>query len=267
LAEGLNRLATVFQQIGKFQEKEELVRRQLDLCQKLVKDFPNRPSSRFYLGLAYANMGSALRKATRLQEAEENFRQSVAIRAKLVDDFPGVPVYRAHLGLVQLILASVLEEMGRLPEAEQVTLEAWALLRSLARDYPAQVLHDWERRLRYCGGSVAAHLRLLRAFARVQLKELAPAVAEANAVAETGDADPTTLYHAACLFALAAAATGDAEQAEEHASRAIELLRQAFAKGYTNVEQMKKDSDLDPLRPRDDFRKFLAEFGNPGATP
>jgi hypothetical protein len=33
------------------------------------------------------------------------------------------------------------------------------------------------------------------------------------------------------------------------------------------VEQLQKDSDLDPLRPRDDFRKLLAEFANQRATP
>ena len=190
----------------------------------------------------------------------------MAVRAKLVDDFPGVPLYRSNLGLIQLILASVLQEMGRFQEAEQVIEEAWAVLRGLAHDYPAQVLHDWERRLRYCEGSVAANLHLLRAFARVQLKEHAQAVAEANAVAETGDADPTTLYHAACLFALATAATGDAEQAEKHASRALELLRRAFAKGYTNGEQLKKDSDLESLRPARRFPGTPGRVWEPGGN-
>jgi hypothetical protein len=36
-------------------------------------------------------------------------------------------------------------------------------------------------------------------------------------------------------------------------------LQQAIAAGYNNVTLMKKDSDLDALRDRADFRKLLAE--------
>jgi hypothetical protein len=37
-------------------------------------------------------------------------------------------------------------------------------------------------------------------------------------------------------------------------------LRQALAKGYQDAAHMQKDTDLDPLRGRDDFRKLLAEL-------
>jgi hypothetical protein len=38
------------------------------------------------------------------------------------------------------------------------------------------------------------------------------------------------------------------------------MLRDAVAKGYKDAAHMKKDSDLDPLRKRDDFQKLLAEL-------
>jgi serine/threonine protein kinase/uncharacterized membrane protein len=268
LTECLNRLRTVFCQIGKVQEEEKIARQQLDLRKKLANDFPNRPNCRFQLGLAYDCLGSVLRKTKRLQEAEEYLRHSVAVHAKLVGDFPGVPFHRCYLGLTQLWLAALLQEQGRLQEAESLSQEVWAMLRRLARDYPAQVQHDWERRLRFADGSIAANLRLLRAFALVQLKQCEQAAAEAKPVIDTGDASATIVYHAACLFAQAAAAAGeDAKPTKAYASRALQLLRRAFAKGYSNVEQMQKESDLDPLRPREDFRRLLAEFGNQHATP
>ena len=37
-------------------------------------------------------------------------------------------------------------------------------------------------------------------------------------------------------------------------------LRKAVAAGYKNVDHMKKDTDLDPLRSREDFKKLLAEL-------
>jgi hypothetical protein len=38
------------------------------------------------------------------------------------------------------------------------------------------------------------------------------------------------------------------------------LLRDAVTKGWKNADHMKKDSDLDSLRKRDDFQKLLAEL-------
>jgi serine/threonine protein kinase/tetratricopeptide (TPR) repeat protein len=45
---------------------------------------------------------------------------------------------------------------------------------------------------------------------------------------------------------------------EEYAARAVGVLREAIGKGYRNVENVKKEKDLDPLRSRKDFRELLA---------
>ncbi|HLJ98244.1 MAG TPA: hypothetical protein VKU02_34110, partial [Gemmataceae bacterium] len=42
--------------------------------------------------------------------------------------------------------------------------------------------------------------------------------------------------------------------AQTYAHRAVATLQQAMQNGYKNVDHMKKDPDLDPLRPRDDFQ-------------
>jgi hypothetical protein len=39
----------------------------------------------------------------------------------------------------------------------------------------------------------------------------------------------------------------------------MKLLRDAVGKGFTDVAHMKKDTDLDPLRQRQDFQKLIAE--------
>jgi hypothetical protein len=48
--------------------------------------------------------------------------------------------------------------------------------------------------------------------------------------------------------------------AERHAARAVILLRETIAKGWKNTAHMKKDTDLDCLRGRDDFQKLLVEL-------
>jgi hypothetical protein len=50
------------------------------------------------------------------------------------------------------------------------------------------------------------------------------------------------------------------ELAKSYADQAVGALRQAVAHGYQDAAHMKKDTDLDPLRGRDDFQKLLAEL-------
>jgi hypothetical protein len=55
-------------------------------------------------------------------------------------------------------------------------------------------------------------------------------------------------------------AAKDGERKQARADRAIELLKQAVAAGWNDVEQTKQDTDLDPLRARGDFKKLLVEL-------
>ena len=40
----------------------------------------------------------------------------------------------------------------------------------------------------------------------------------------------------------------------------MELLHKAAQAGFKDVAHMKKDTDLDPLREREDFKKLIAEL-------
>jgi hypothetical protein len=58
--------------------------------------------------------------------------------------------------------------------------------------------------------------------------------------------------------------------AQFYGDAAMKQLRDAVSKGYKDVAHMKKDTDLDPLRQREDFQKLLAEVeakSRPKATP
>ena len=50
------------------------------------------------------------------------------------------------------------------------------------------------------------------------------------------------------------------EQALTYAGRAVELLRQANARGYKDVERLKKDKHFDPLHAREDFQQLLRQL-------
>ena len=79
------------------------------------------------------------------------------------------------------------------------------------------------------------------------------------------------LYNAACGYSLCAGTVAQGKQPEQlpaadralhekYAARAVVLLREAVQAGYKNVAHIKRDSDLDPLRQREDFQKLLAEL-------
>jgi tetratricopeptide (TPR) repeat protein len=79
--------------------------------------------------------------------------------------------------------------------------------------------------------------------------------------------DAGSLYDAACMRAVTAAvlraadpSPAGAKQAEAEAEQAMAWLKQAVAAGYKNAADMEKDTDLDALRDRDDFKKLLAEL-------
>jgi hypothetical protein len=98
------------------------------------------------------------------------------------------------------------------------------------------------------------------------------AAAEAELIAADKDVAPPDLYGLGLAFALCsqAAASDKAiseperhKQSERYASRSLELLRRAFTAGYENREKLQKDSGLDSLRNRADFKKLVAEIGGP----
>jgi eukaryotic-like serine/threonine-protein kinase len=79
--------------------------------------------------------------------------------------------------------------------------------------------------------------------------------------------DVASLYNAACFRAAVAAtlravdtSPTAAKEAGVEADRAMAWLKQAVGAGYKGVANLKKDTDLDLLRSRDDFKKLVAEL-------
>jgi eukaryotic-like serine/threonine-protein kinase len=78
--------------------------------------------------------------------------------------------------------------------------------------------------------------------------------------------DAGSLYAAACFRAVTAAVQAKtpgadaARLAKDDADRALQWLTKSVAAGYKDAAHMKKDTDLDFLRDRDDFKALLAEL-------
>ncbi len=78
--------------------------------------------------------------------------------------------------------------------------------------------------------------------------------------------DAESQFNAACYRAITAGVQAKtpgadaARLAKDDADRAMQWLHKAVQAGYKDAAHMKKDTDLDPLRGRDDFKKLLAEL-------
>jgi tetratricopeptide (TPR) repeat protein len=66
-----------------------------------------------------------------------------------------------------------------------------------------------------------------------------------------------SIYNFACTHSLMIA---KADDKTKQANTAMDWLKRAVTAGFKNVEHMKTDKDLDPLREREDFKKLIAEL-------
>jgi tetratricopeptide (TPR) repeat protein len=98
-----------------------------------------------------------------------------------------------------------------------------------------------------------------------KLGRKAEAIAAAHRRKELWPGHPEELYDVACELALcqnAQAPGGSKAPADKKADRqvgdqAMEVLRLAVLAGFKDASHMSRDPDLEPLRPRDDFRRLV----------
>ena len=96
------------------------------------------------------------------------------------------------------------------------------------------------------------------AIALAQDGKYAEAVAEAAELNKTQNWDSGQWYNFACVYSLASAKI--AGKKKEYADRAMELLQKAVNAGWNNARHTATDTDLDPLRDREDFKKLLVDI-------
>jgi tetratricopeptide (TPR) repeat protein len=166
--------------------------------------------------------------------------------------------------------AAFLEFEKRWPGAEATHQLRWAhqnRAEALTRlNRYGESLDDWDRAIERCPAAEQPALRAARAYAKVRAGQIEVALAEVEELSQRGEWSARQWYGFACVHAIASGKLADRK--DEHASRAVELLRQAVKAGFDDAALMSKDADLDPLRDRKDFQKLLADLpAKPAAPP
>jgi hypothetical protein len=104
---------------------------------------------------------------------------------------------------------------------------------------------------------------------QAKLLEPADAVRTAETRRDLGWNAPADAYDAACLLSRCISIVAKHDKLDDrqrkdavqfYGDQAMKLLREAVSKGYNDVMHMKKDSDLGPLRQREDFQKLVGQL-------
>jgi eukaryotic-like serine/threonine-protein kinase len=212
---------------------------------------------RFLAGVL--NRLGMLRQRTKgLSAAEAPFREELALREVLHEAFPHSPEHQSGLGSALNNVAWVLMGRGELRPAREHLDRAIKLQRAAVDADPQNPQYRLFLIAHYrqlAGVLVKQGEHAGAARAAEELPRLYPKVSKAYRDA--------ALLVAACI----PLARRDSRLAEErrealarsYGDRAMSLLREAGARGFPDVGQLRKDARLGPLHARDDFRKWIAE--------
>jgi tetratricopeptide (TPR) repeat protein len=250
---------------GRLDEAETEHRAALALAKQLAADFPTVPEYRLLLAMAHNHLGIVLEARGRSKQAEKEYGAALALRKHLADDFPTVADYQNELAGTMVNLAGLNRERKELQAARRLLEEALPHHRAALKANPRHPeFRQFYRNNRWMQTLVLLALGDHRA-ASATAEQLAQA-----AVDRIGDT-----YNAACLLAqcVLLAEKDDKlsearrkERVQQYGDRALKLLQQAVKDGFKDVQRLKKDSDLAPLRARADFRDFVAELEEKGRT-
>jgi serine/threonine-protein kinase len=203
------------------------------------------------------NVSSSLSFMGRMDESRAVARKVKPVAERLAAENPGVPAYRMPLARLSHIQGEQAIRAGRFAEAVPRLREALSLYERLAADDPQTTYYQ----------SMISYL--CRDIGRIP----APHVAQAEALdllhrSETllqNFRNPAVveIYNLACTQAVTAGRLPAGAERERYAARAMETLRRAIAAGYKHLPNIRTDTDLDVLRPREDFKLLMMDLAMP----
>jgi serine/threonine protein kinase len=224
----------------------------------IVRLNPANPTYREKLGRNLLVLGDLYRNNLgSVEKAETAHQQALQILEKLTAEHPDVVVCAMDLGQAYLTLGRDAQMAGRMDVALVRCDKAIEILKG-AMDR-GNGLARWD----------LLDAQINRASLRSDRGDYKQAVDDVEALARQGDLISSNLYGVACVFSRSVAAvekdaklsSADRKRLKtQYADRAMEFLRQAFAKGERNVAHWKTDPGLNSLRSREDFQKLVREL-------
>jgi eukaryotic-like serine/threonine-protein kinase len=226
-------LGVLLKDSGMRPEAEEQYRKALAIQEKLVALFPTVLPYRVDLGGSYCNFGILVRDGGQPGESLEWFEKAIRTLTAVYEQDRGLVRARQFLRNSHRARANAYDRMRRFTEA----------------------INDWDKAIELSPMAEQPMGRASRATSRAQAGQVAEAVAEVAELTKNTKWNSSRWYNFACACAIASGKSADRKK--EYADRAMDLLQKAVTTGYHDAAHMAKDTDLEPIRGRDDFKKLV----------
>jgi serine/threonine protein kinase len=263
LATSHNNRGNLLSAMGGLKEAEQDYGQALSIRKQLADDLPKRPEFRQELAGSHNSRGLLLHAAGRLPEAEKDYDEALRILKQLSAHFPKQSELWNDLAGTCVNLAILRQQQGDGAAAERFLLEGKPHHLAALKASPR---HPTYRKF------YRSHLSVLTGVHAGLLKK-EDAVRTAETRRDLGWNPPADAYAAACFLSQCVPIVAKHDKLSDrqrkeavqfYGDAAMKLLREAVSKGFKDVKQMKKDTDLNPLRQREDFQKLVAQLEGKG---
>jgi len=281
LAVSCNNLGNSLTAIGEYGQAEAVLRKAVRALEELTRDFPRVPSFRRQLASAYNGLGFLLDRTFRWPAAKDAWLAARSIYQQLVLEYPVDLDYQAELGRVHGNLGWLCYHPLRLerelagffdlhqadasaPLGRVLRRLAWLEFQRSELAAARRHLEDGTRYLELALKSNPAKPDYLDAL-RKQYEILASTVDKLALSGNAGHTAEASYRVAGYLARLVALLEMDTQLAEAERKRRVKMytdaalasLKEAIRSGYTDIDHLRHDPALEPLRRREDFAKLL----------
>jgi serine/threonine protein kinase len=260
----IDTIATTLGNIGVCQEdREQLVeakvsyQRAVDFLQKLCAIRPDNAAAQNHFARSRQNLGKVLTKLGKPEEALVPLVAAQEASERLAHEHPQVVEYQDDVARGFQYLAAALGRLGRVPDADKAYTDAIGVRERTLQAHPTDSQNftrlfllfnergDFERQNHQTAAAVASYrsaVKLIEGRSHATAEQLYDLAAVHAKVSRMG-ADSGSGLHA--------------NETRVEADTAMAVLDKAVGAGFRNVDQIRKDTDFDSLRQRDDFKKLL----------
>jgi serine/threonine-protein kinase len=264
LAASYSLLGTLSRNAKHNKKAEDLYHMAINVRKRLADLYPGLLANQIGLACDYTNLGNTYRDLLQAKDAEEYLRKAIDAMKNVANRRPERPDIKADLAVCYFNLSGFFSELGRPGESLPWIKLAVSTVESALRQDP----DNGKAKLYFR----KFHEGYILAYSRLGLH--AEAAAKAESLRLLAPDNVSNLFNVACGYAVCCSVVGrdkmpsdlseeETKTRQRYSNAALDLLVKIEAAGFfkhpDNLALLKSESDLDPLRQRDDFKKLVSK--------